>query len=581
MNLFFSTPYWGIAIGATGAAALVALYLWRRRAAQFKVPALFLWDLPEMRERGGRRFMPRRPPLPFYLELAALLAMAFASAGPFLLRPADMPPLAVVLDDSFSMTAAAGQGESPRAKGLALAAQLRAAYPGRRMVFVTAGAEPRVVSDSEAADPAALWRCADGHSDLAAAIALARGRVPGGELLVISDRVPEIELGADTGIAGFGSPSDNFAILNVRRGADRILLEIGNFSGRAQTAELRVSGRREQREKLEFAPGERRRLLLKIPSEERNMPLKVEIFPESDALDCDNRAILLPEDCTPVKYAIAAGFSEAALADLHAVLDGNPEFVPAALSAPELMFIPSGPPSAPAAPARLVWHESGAAAATADLITVKSGDRLSDGLSSPEARWAADPAETLPGEPLARRGRTALLTRSVRTDGGVDVHLNLLAPKSTVAATPFWPELFFNLAAETRALRPGPGYANTRHGELVPVIVPPEAGISVKVTLPDGTVRNVPAVGGRAYLAELPTGVSGIEAGTRKWEVAVSNFSAAESDLAGSATFRSKPENPPEPDEGVRHSLAFVGVLLALLLLALHQWLFAQKGRTV
>lgn len=581
MRLFFATPYWGIAAGAAAVAVLAALYLWRRRAANFEVPALFLWDLPEMRERGGRRFMPRRPPVAFYLELGALLAMSFAAATPYLLRPAELPPLAVVLDDSYSMSARTGAASaSPREQGLVKIKRLLAEFPQRRVLFFAAGAEPRMASDSSDADPTTLWRCTDELSDIAGAIALARSRIPGAELLVISDRDPGIALGGDTGIACLGRPAPNLAILNARRGGDKLLLEVGNFSGAARRATLLITGGREMRENLELAAGEHRKLVLKIPPAARGLTLTAELQSDGDALACDNSVTMLPENSAPVKYVIATGFSEAALDDLGAVLDGNADFARSA-AAPELEFIPAGVRQDNPAAVRLIWHEGKAAAATADAVTLKSGDVMCDGLSSPESRWAADSAEAMPGEPLVRRGRVVLISRLPRADGGIDFHLNLDAAKSSIAATPFWPELFFNLAAVARSRRPGPVRANFRCGENVSINLPPEAESAAKVTEAGGAVRTVAAVNSVVRLAGLPPGVSRIEAGTESWEVAGSNFSAAESDLSKSAFYELKPENPPVAGDGVRRNLAFAGILLAMALLAIHQWLFARNGRQI
>ena len=84
---------------------LAVLYFWRRHSRRMKVPALFLWDVKEEQPNAGKSLRISRLPLSFYLEALAILLLAVAAAMPFLMRKSEYPPLAVVLDNSFSMLA--------------------------------------------------------------------------------------------------------------------------------------------------------------------------------------------------------------------------------------------------------------------------------------------------------------------------------------------------------------------------------------------------------------------------------------------------------------------------------------------
>ncbi|MBS1454836.1 MAG: hypothetical protein HP002_15790, partial [Lentisphaeria bacterium] len=175
MNLItgFDHPHFFYAFAAL--AVLLALYWFYRRSVRKQVPAIFLWDRPESTPESGSRRQFRRLPLSFFLEALALILLALAATAPFRMANEAFPALAVVLDNSFSMRAEGTDGASPRSLGEAELEKRLSAHPGRRVLLILAGNEPRLVSDGrERTAVGPYWTADEPAADLAGALALAR-----------------------------------------------------------------------------------------------------------------------------------------------------------------------------------------------------------------------------------------------------------------------------------------------------------------------------------------------------------------------------------------------------------------------
>ena len=102
-----STLYaWALA-GLAAVPVLITLYLLHNRFRQREVSSLFLWRHIGRRSSGGSRFRNILPPPVFWIELLAILLLIVAAASPCFRSWHDVRPLIIVLDDSFSMQAAA------------------------------------------------------------------------------------------------------------------------------------------------------------------------------------------------------------------------------------------------------------------------------------------------------------------------------------------------------------------------------------------------------------------------------------------------------------------------------------------
>src|SRR5687767_4447502 len=108
----FATPWAFAALAAVP--ALAAIYWLRNRYRRVPVSSLMFWAEQRQAREGGLRVQRLQAPLLFFLELAAILLLILAAAGPSLPSAQGTRSLVVVLDDSFSMQA--GGADSPRSR---------------------------------------------------------------------------------------------------------------------------------------------------------------------------------------------------------------------------------------------------------------------------------------------------------------------------------------------------------------------------------------------------------------------------------------------------------------------------------
>lgn len=575
MNLItgFDHPHFFYAFAAL--AVLLALYWFYRRSVRKQVPAIFLWDRPESTPESGSRRQFRRLPLSFFLEALALILLVLAATAPFRMANEAFPALAVVLDNSFSMRAEGTDGASPRSLGEAELEKRLSAHPGRRVLLILAGNEPRLVSDGrERTAVGPYWTADEPAADLAGALALARSRCPGAELLIVTDRKPDFELAEDTGVFASGVSRGNAALVNARRRAGKILVEALNASSSERRVRLRLTPGGVT-EAAVLAPGEQRKFVCRIPDSARGREVSVTLESDGDPLAFDNTVILLSEERPPLRFAYAADLAAVPARELDLVLESNPDFTRA--SSPELVF--GGLELAPGNYHRFLWNPGGEGkdSVTAEPLAAQAGHPLTRGLGLQGVRWSAASGPALPGEVLIRRGDTELLSFRRRLDGYCDIYLNLAPGGSNLSRSPVWPALFWNIADFLRSERPGPGRRNCRSGEIVEFRWNGSDGKRVSVTGPDGSVRSVAPVRRRVLLAGLPPGISRIEAGKESWSVSVSALSAAESDLSGAGEFRRAPLQVAQMRENPRLPLGWIAFLLAAAVLLAHQYKLGVK----
>ncbi|MDR0931970.1 MAG: VWA domain-containing protein, partial [Victivallales bacterium] len=336
MNLITGFEYPNYFYGATALFLLIGFYWLRRRATQKRVSAIFLWGPTEVSPQSGLRFKISVLPLSFYLEAAALLLIVLAATAPFRMAEENYPVLALVLDNSFSMRSTTPGGTSPQRRGVEELKKRLSSQPGRRVLAILAGDEPRLLSDGKLLpDLEAVWTVDDSFSDIPGAIALARKRSPGCEILVISDHAPDFELSDDTGYFAEGRLLGNTALVNVRRYKDSILCEVLNasLSPKAIQVKLNPGG---VSPTIELKPHERRKIVVQISADDIDREIEVVLQDTDDPLEFDNRLITLPEKRYPIQIGYAGNLPETAKSELDKVLADNPDFTLS--TTPELLF---------------------------------------------------------------------------------------------------------------------------------------------------------------------------------------------------------------------------------------------------
>lgn len=341
----FAAPlfFWG----ALSLAGLAVIYMLRMRSRRKVVSSLLLWIDRHTADTGGRIWRRMRAPLLFFVELLALALLVLAAADP-LWRRAGRIPAIIILDDSYSMRAsltADGGGSGERTVRDAARERLAEILDGEslRARVILAGREPALLKETFESSAALArldgqWDCWSSTADLDAALSLAR-QVGGPQtrLLVLTDhrrgdtgaekaiadetekesekrttRPVPVDPGSQVRWIALGRPLPNLALVGaVRRdSADGGLavLEIANLSNRRETGELAVAlGPRNSVKPFNIEAGDIARF--SIPLEESSEPLEASLPP--DALDADNRLVLLPEH--PPKLRVSVGVAETRL----------------------------------------------------------------------------------------------------------------------------------------------------------------------------------------------------------------------------------------------------------------------------
>jgi hypothetical protein len=234
--------------------ALGLAYLVRERPRRVVVASVLAFRA--LRARRGRRFggWPR-PDWMFFVEVLIIALAVLAIAGPYVTRKGN--PIAVVLDDSAAMQAAAAPGssrfDSARA---ALTDALGREGPGEVSLYLTAPqphrAAPPFASGADAAAALAQLHPADSPSDQAALSALLselasdqhlRRVIYAGARPLAAPVPPRIEA------FSAGDPLPNYAIgsfvlrrESLGQAALHARLTVGNFSPVAQTLQLAITG---------------------------------------------------------------------------------------------------------------------------------------------------------------------------------------------------------------------------------------------------------------------------------------------------------------------------------------------------
>ncbi|MCD8141634.1 MAG: BatA domain-containing protein [Planctomycetaceae bacterium] len=185
--LFFSTPLGLVALAVP--AAVVWLYLYRRRRQALAVTGLFLWGRPAPRPTAGRRRerLIRSPS--FWMDFAAAVLLALAAAGLAVRR--DAPSPVVILDDCFAMRSRDNHRDAGR-EAVALLEQ------HGKGALILAGERPRLALAMGDVTPATAERLRADYQpdarrgDLAAALELARHLYgPGADPHLYTNQAPE------------------------------------------------------------------------------------------------------------------------------------------------------------------------------------------------------------------------------------------------------------------------------------------------------------------------------------------------------------------------------------------------------
>lgn len=559
--------------------ALVSIYWLRNRFRSQTVSSLLLWqDVMPARE-GGLRMQKLQTPLTFFLELLALALLALAATDPRVEVEEARRPLAIVLDDSYSMTA--GGEESPRQRAIDAATKQLAAEGDAPVTLIAAGLSPQVLLEkgtaAEARARLEAWRCVAPGADLQRAIALASDMSYGrARVLVLTDHPPTNELGdGRVRWRSLGRPTSNVAFVNAVRSAedDRVLLEVQNASDESVTASLTING---QAQSLRLAPRERRRLWVQAAA---GRPLTAELG--ADAVAVDNRVVLLPEERDPVRVRLALGeglLDEALRSALEAT--GRVQLVADREDLVITTQAEGRPADAESWVVRFVGDAGESTAYVGPFVTDRA-HALTQGVSLAGVIWSASPPDAgqpATGRPVVMAGNTPLVTELEHPFEQREVVVRLRPELSTLISTPSFPAMVWNLVDWRARAMPGLERSNVRLGAEVRLSTPRDTA-AVTLSAPSGEERTLAATDREVHVGIDSPGVYTLRAGERVWPVSVNTLSPAESDVttAQDGEFGGWIDDVALSRE--YRSVAWVLLLVALALILWHGYLVHRAGR--
>ncbi len=218
MGLTFGNPAGLWALGAIP--VILLIHFLQRETRRESVSTLFLIERLHRETQKGRRLERLRHSASLWLQILAVILLTWLLVEPRWLRPDSVQRIAVVLDDSVSMRAFAGDGEAgvPELPSVLRRLQ-RGAAETEWILLESSGRRGTLYSGSdrrELLERAGNWRPQTGSHNAAPALRRAIASVhPGGSVLFVTDRrrgdAPEgIE------VLGVGEPIANAGFTGLR-----------------------------------------------------------------------------------------------------------------------------------------------------------------------------------------------------------------------------------------------------------------------------------------------------------------------------------------------------------------------------
>lgn len=442
MGFFLANP-WGL-LALAGVPAVIAIHLLRRRSREVRVSTLFLVEQALPASEGGRRMRRLRQSLPLWVQIAAVMALAWLLAGPRWVAADSTQTAVAVLDTSASLSAFRGETEETLRSEFTRLAQ--SAARTRWIVLDSEGNRLAAGDDREAVIDQALaaWRPALGTHDADGAFRLARSLAgEDGAVVFFTDRAP-----ADpdrTAWVAVGSPLANAGFLGGEIRGGGWLAWVKNFSAEARTLRWRVEGA-EAWQSVPVGAGAVAELTGSLPAGSDRILLEL----EGDRFVFDDRLPLLVAREKPLAIHQAPSQTYAELFDRLEKLAEPRE----TSATPDLVLAAYSPlaPSLPDGPAIVCVEDPGRPDRVGSATPLPENDPLMENLD-----WQGLIARETLGVPF-RDGDTALLWQGSRpliflrpTPGGGQLIFNFDVRQSNAARLPAFPLLIHRFLDGVRA----------------------------------------------------------------------------------------------------------------------------------
>ncbi len=199
-----------------GIPAVLAIHFLQRKAVELPVSTLFLLERTRRDAASGRRLERIIPSIPLWMQLLAVLLLAWFLAEPRVQKSGSVQRIAIVLDSSASMGVFKSQAiarlldELPRFQGPASSIELTVIESAPNRPRLYAGSSP-----DELRTVLEKWQPLDGLTDPTQALRLARSLVSReGTVIYLTDTVAE-SLPFEARLLAVGDPVENVGFTGV------------------------------------------------------------------------------------------------------------------------------------------------------------------------------------------------------------------------------------------------------------------------------------------------------------------------------------------------------------------------------
>jgi hypothetical protein len=276
-----------------GIPAVLAIHFLQRKAVELPVSTLFLLERTQRDAASGRRLERIIPSIPLWMQLLAVLLLAWFLAEPRFQKAGSVQRIAIVLDSSASMSVfkeaaiARLTSELPGFQGPATSIELT--------LIESAPSRPRLyagTSIEKLKEVLEKWQPNDGLTDPSQALRLARSLVAReGTVLYLTD-TPADSLPFDARLIAIGDPVENVGFtgvsFNTEEGALVWKALVRNYSNAPveRTWSLQTSTGTTQPRPLQLAPGAIVTLQAAFPIDAKDVRiiLSPDRFPHDDVL---------------------------------------------------------------------------------------------------------------------------------------------------------------------------------------------------------------------------------------------------------------------------------------------------------
>lgn len=297
--MILSNP-WGF-LALLGIPAVVIIHLLRVRARRVLASTLFLLDVAPVPSRGGRRIERLRATPLFWVQILAVVVLAWLLVEPRWLREDSSRRVVLVVDGSASMIAFEAELEAALERNLP--ALERTASLTEWIVLPSDPRERRLYagrSREEAALALRSWKPHLGAQDPGPALATARAVAGAAGLVVlVTDHVVPVPAGVE--LLAVGAPRDNVGFAGVEVSEDGFRAIVKNSGTKRESRQIAFENGETVRT-LELGPSELGFLSASFPAGAEGVTL---VLSGEDSFPLDDRLPVAKPRLKPLRVFVA------------------------------------------------------------------------------------------------------------------------------------------------------------------------------------------------------------------------------------------------------------------------------------